>query len=166
MSIVRSTSVNKKIIQSKPKLHYMRNLICIALLFFLSVSFAYAQATPKEAKDAFKKQYPYASKPKWKNPDENRFEVFFKIGDDKHLALYDEKGKRLEYGKELLSISEAPFEVSTALEKVYPNGKTLKIVALHRNNAMFYLFDVKANGTVHEVVFDSKGKEIEDEELK
>jgi len=139
----------------------------LSLVLFTSVSAQSTKMMPTKVQAQFKKQYPYATKVKWDISEDNRFVANFKMDIDRHGATYDSTGKRIEHSKELRSIAEVPYDVSAAFEKAYPDAKVQKIEEVKRETGqLVFSFDVKRKGaaTIEEVIFNTKGKELEEEE--
>jgi hypothetical protein len=128
---------------------------------------------PKKVAAAFKTQFPYATKAKWSRNEENRYDVRFNMGDDKHGAGFDSTGHMMESSRFLRSIAEIPYPVSSAFEKEYPDAKIVDMAEVRRHTKdkrtdHMYEFNIRQKGaaSINEVYYDEKGKEIEELEQK
>lgn len=143
-------------------------LIClIALLIFAADKINAANfktKVPQAVLDAFKAKYPTATDVEWEKEGENEYEAEFEIGKSEYEASFTATGQWLETEQEV-GVEDLPAAVYTAFNTAYPNAKKVEIEKIETPNQVIkYKFEFKERRKKKEVVYDSKGELMPDDD--
>jgi hypothetical protein len=114
---------------------------------------------------AVKKRFPEAKlqgAAKQTEDDHLFFEILIKHKGHEIYVVCSPEGKIVEIDREI-SVKDLPKAVSEALKKTYPKANLLSIEEVTEDDEITYAVILKHNKKTLHVVFDPKGKVVEDE---
>ena len=120
---------------------------------------------PDAVKKAFAAQYPKVAKVKWSLEKAGEYEVEFDNNKTEMSVLFDEKGILLETESEI-KMADLPQAVKATLAKDFAGYKIDEAEKSEAKGVVKYEMEAKKDNKEYELVFDSTGKLLKQEEEK
>ena len=129
----------------------MKKMIVVAVLlvnvFGTNLFAADDEKISREAKEAFKKEFPTAEGAKWEElKDNGLYMVTFIYEDRGHIAYVDPEGTVLASAR-IVEAASLPFPISQAIRKDYSYTEILKVEELTMGNSVSYFFTIEHEGS-------------------
>ena len=119
---------------------------------------------PPEVQQAFHTYYPNASNAEGIWDEEGFYVFYFKADDVYHEAAFDEKGNWLQSIIEMGDENELPELAILYLDENYYDAILVELLRIQDDEGVGYIVVVKQGNTYTEIVFDSKGIVLSEEE--
>lgn len=144
-------------------------IVCILFLLVIAADTMFASGAgikpkvPQAVLDAFKAKYPLVKDIEWEKEGDN-YEAEFEMGKSEYEASFTATGQWLETEQEV-GVEDLPAAVYTAFNTAYPNAKKVEIEKIETHNQVIkYKFEFKEGRKKKEVVYDSKGELMPDDD--
>ena len=96
----------------------------------------------RQAKEAFKKEFPAAESEQWtKVANSNLYSVRFAYNNQSSVAYFDEDGNAVAFAR-MVTKEHLPYNAIRTLNKKYSAGEILKVVELTMDNELSYMLNV------------------------
>ncbi|MFI5128997.1 MAG: hypothetical protein ACHQFX_03350 [Chitinophagales bacterium] len=128
----------------------MKKMIVVAVLLVNVLGanlFAADDEITREAKEAFKKEFPTAEGAKWEElKAHGLYMVKFIYEDRGHVAYVDPEGTVVASAR-MVNAATLPFTISQAIRKTYSYTEILKVEELTMGNSLSYFFTIEHEGS-------------------
>jgi hypothetical protein len=144
-----------------------KTIISIALALFIISVFAEEKKVivPEVVKKSFAAQYPSATKVEWGIEKAGEYEAEFKLNSTDMSVVYDEKGTALEIESEIKE-TDLPQAVKATLAKDFTGYKIDEFEKTDAKGVVTFEMEARKDNKEFELVFDSNGKLLKQEEEK